>query len=52
MAENGQTQGAVDRRQGWNDESWAGIDSSGPRDLTVLPGQDACVKQSGDTCHF
>lgn len=50
LAEDGQTQGAVDGRQGSNDASWAGIDSSGPRDLTLLPGQEACVKQIGDTC--
>jgi len=32
MAEKGETQGAVDESQGW-DESWMGLDVSGPRDV-------------------
>jgi hypothetical protein len=32
MTEKGQTKGAVDTPQGW-DENWAGLDNSGPKDV-------------------
>ena len=42
MAEKGQTQGAMDESQGW-DESWKGLDASGPKDVISdreIPGAD------------
>lgn len=32
LAEQGETRGAVDRSQGW-DQSWVGLDNSGPKDV-------------------
>jgi hypothetical protein len=33
MAEKGETKGAVDQAQGWDEGKWAGIDNSGPKDV-------------------
>ncbi|KAI9054096.1 hypothetical protein LZ554_001267 [Drepanopeziza brunnea f. sp. 'monogermtubi'] len=50
LAEKGLTRGAVDDRQGW-DHRWAGIDSSGPRDVISekkIPGTDNCKRGEGN----
>lgn len=44
MAEKGETKGAVDASQGW-DQSWTGLDESGPKDVISkreLPGMADC----------
>ncbi len=33
MAEQGETQGAVDQSQGWDRRKWIGLDDSGPKDV-------------------
>ena len=48
MAEGGETKGAVDTSQGW-DEKWAGLDASGPKDLSVLPGESDCEEGNEQT---
>ena len=50
MAEKGQTKGAVDESQGW-DQSWAGLDTSGPKDVISdkkAPGTKDCGKKEGN----
>lgn len=50
IAENGQTKGALDESQGW-DKSWAGLDRSGPKDVTLdkkVAGTDNCEKGKGN----
>lgn len=49
MAYTGDTKGAVDVEQGW-DESWAGLDNSGPKDVISdkeRPGESEEVNSSG-----
>jgi hypothetical protein len=50
MAEKGQTIGAVDETKGW-DESWAGLDNSGPKDVLSdkkVAGMDDCDHSEGN----
>ena len=50
MAERGETKGAVDESQGW-DNTWTGLDSSAPKDVISdrhLPGTDDCEKGEGN----
>ncbi|KAL2073626.1 hypothetical protein VTL71DRAFT_10952 [Oculimacula yallundae] len=50
MAEKGETKGAVDESQGW-DQGWSGLDNSAPRDVISdqkLPGGDDCHEGEGN----
>jgi len=50
MAKKGQTLGAADASKGW-DESWAGLDNSGPKDVISdkeVPGLDDCEPSEGN----
>ena len=50
MTEKGQTKGAVDEAQGW-DERWTGLDGSGPKDVISnreLPGTKDCKGGEGN----
>ncbi|KAG4417715.1 hypothetical protein IFR04_009154 [Cadophora malorum] len=50
MAEKGETKGAVDESQGW-DQGWSGLDNSAPKDVISdqkLPGGDDCQEGEGN----
>jgi len=50
MAQKGQTLGAADASKGW-DESWAGLDNSGPKDVISdkkVSGLDGCEPSEGN----
>ncbi|KAH7356613.1 hypothetical protein BKA65DRAFT_392954 [Rhexocercosporidium sp. MPI-PUGE-AT-0058] len=50
MAEKGETKGAVDESQGW-DQGWSSLDNSAPRDVISdqkLPGGDNCYEGEGN----
>jgi hypothetical protein len=51
MADKGETKGAVDKSQGW-DESWTGLDHSGPEDVISdrdLPSNGTTILAASET---